>query len=77
MARVNLFLPDALLKAINQAAKQAKLRRSAWLQRAAEAYIAQQEAERQASARRKETEDVMKRLDIFAKRLRTRDGGEA
>jgi metal-responsive CopG/Arc/MetJ family transcriptional regulator len=77
MARVNLFVPDELLKAINVAAKQAKLRRSAWLQRAAEAYIAQQEAERQVRERREQAEDVMKRIDAFATRLGTRGEGDA
>jgi len=76
MARVNVFVPDELLEAINVAAKQTKLRRSAWLQRAAEAYLAQQEAERQARERREEANTVMTRLDAFATQLKAHKGGE-
>lgn len=77
MARVNVFVSDELLEAINGAARQVKLRRSAWLQRAAEAYLAQQETEQQARARREEAEAVMTRLDVFAAQLNTPEGGDA
>lgn len=45
MARINVYVPDALLKTIDHAAQQANLQRSAWLQWAAKVGVNQAKSE--------------------------------
>lgn len=58
MARVNVYVPDQTLKAIDKAAKAANCGRSAWLQRAAENHLLQ-------------ITEVERAADNLAKLLRT------
>lgn len=69
MARVNVFLDDDLLNAVNDEAKRLKKRRSALLQEAARAYLRSKQEEREAEERRRRREDACRRMDDLAKRL--------
>ena len=69
MARVNVFMSDDLLKAVDAEAKQVKTNRSALLQKAAEAYLHQARQQREEVERRRKMEAACKRMDELAERL--------
>lgn len=69
MARVNVFMSDDLLKAIDAEAQQAGLNRSALLQQAAQAYLQQAQEQREAAERRRKMEQACKRMDELAEKL--------
>ncbi len=68
MARVNVFMRDDLLKAIDAQAEEEGLNRSALLQRAAETYLLKARQEREELERRRKMEDACKRMDELAKK---------
>lgn len=68
MARVNVFMSDDLLKAVDAEAKQAGLNRSALLQKAAEAYLQQAQQQREEAERRRKMEQACKRMDELAEK---------
>jgi metal-responsive CopG/Arc/MetJ family transcriptional regulator len=73
MARVNVFMSDDLLKAVDAEAEQEGIKRSALLQRAAEAYLLHLTQEREEAECRRKMQDASKRMDELAERLGTWD----
>jgi len=69
MARVNVFMSDDLLKAVDAEAQQEGLNRSALFQRAAELYLRQAREQRDEAERRRKMEDACKRMDELAEKL--------
>ncbi len=69
MARVNVFMKDDLLKAIDAQAEEEGLNRSALLQKAAEMYLQQARQRRVEIERRRKMEDACKRMDELAEKL--------
>ena len=69
MARVNVFMSDDLLKAVDAEAEQEGINRSALLQKAAEAYLQQARQQREELERRRKMEDACKRMDELAAKL--------
>lgn len=69
MARVNVFMSNELLKAVDAEAEQEGIKRSALLQRAAEAYLLRLNQEREEAERRRKMEEACKRMDELAERL--------
>lgn len=69
MARVNVFLKDALLDEINEEAKDEGTNRSALIQTALEEYLQAKRKQREEEERRKEMKDASERMDRLAKKL--------
>ena len=69
MARVNVFMSDDLLKAVDAEAEQEGINRSALLQKAAEAYLRQALEQREQAKRRRKMEEACKRMDELAEKL--------
>lgn len=69
MARVNVFMSDDLLKALDAEAGREGITRSALLQKAAEAYLDQARRELQEVERRRAMEDACTRMDKLAEKL--------
>lgn len=68
MARVNVFLKDDLLKAVNQEAERAGINRSALIQKALVDYLeAQRRAREEAEAQRR-MDEACKRMDELAEK---------
>lgn len=69
MARVNVFLPDDLLKAVDAETEQAGTTRSALIQKALESFLeARRRAREEAEAQRR-MDEACKRMDTLAERL--------
>jgi metal-responsive CopG/Arc/MetJ family transcriptional regulator len=62
-------MSDDLLKAVDAEAEQEGIKRSALLQRAAEAYLLRLNQEREEAERRRKMEEACKRMDELAERL--------
>lgn len=69
MARVNVFMRDDLLKAIDAQAEQEGIKRSALLQKAIEGYLRQVQEQREEAERRRRMQEACKRMDELAERL--------
>ena len=69
MARVNVFMSDDLLKAVDAEAEQERINRSALLQKAAEAYLQQARQQREEAERRQKMQEACKRMDELAEKL--------
>lgn len=69
MARVNVFMSDELLKAVDAEAKRQHTNRSALFQKAAEAYLEFLHRQREEAERRLKMEQACKRMDELAERL--------
>ena len=69
MARVNVFMSDDLLKAVDAQAEQEKINRSALLQKAAEAYLQQVRKEREEAERRRKMQEACRKMDELAAKL--------
>ena len=68
MARVNVFMSDDLLKAVDAEAEQEGINRSALLQKAAEAYLQQARQQREEAERRRKMEEACRKMDQLAKK---------
>lgn len=68
MARVNVFMSDDLLKAVDAEAEQEGINRSALLQKAVEAYLQQVREQRAAAERRRKMEEACRQMDRLAKK---------
>ena len=68
MARVNVFMSDDLLKAVDAEAEQERINRSALLQKAAEAYLQQARQQREEAERRRKMEEACRKMDQLAKK---------
>jgi hypothetical protein len=69
MARVNVFLDDALLNEINDEAKEEGTNRSALIQTALEKYMEGKRQEREKEEKRKKMEEASRKMDALAKKL--------
>jgi len=69
MARVNVFLKDDLLDAINEEAKEEGTNRSAFIQAALEKYIEAKRREREEEEKRKKMQEASRKMDALAKKL--------
>ena len=69
MARVNVFMSDDLLKAVDAEAKDEGINRSALLQKAAEAYLQQARQRQEEAERRQKMQEACKRMDELAEKL--------
>ncbi len=69
MARVNVFMSDDLLKAVNAEAEQEGINRSALLQKAAEAYLQRARQQREELERRRKMQEAGKHMDELAEKL--------
>jgi post-segregation antitoxin (ccd killing protein) len=69
MARVNVFLKDELLEAINREAEAEEINRSALIQAALEKYIDAKRREREEEEKRKKMQDASRKIDALAKKL--------
>lgn len=69
MARVNVFLKDALLDEINEEAKDEGTNRSALIQTALEEYLQAKRKKREEEEKRKEMKEASRRIDDLAKEL--------
>src|SRR6266508_4480034 len=69
MARINVFLKDDLLKAVDAEARLTRIRRSALIQAALESHLeAQRRAREEAEAQRK-MDDACRKMDALAEKL--------
>ena len=69
MARVNVFMSDDLLKAVDSQAEMEKINRSALLQKAAEGYLEQVRKEREEAERRRKMQEACRKMDELAAKL--------
>jgi metal-responsive CopG/Arc/MetJ family transcriptional regulator len=69
MARVNVFMSDDLLKAVDAEAKHEGTNRSALLQKAAEAYLQQARQQQEEAERRRKMQEACRRMDELAAKL--------
>ena len=69
MARVNVFLSDDLLAAIDAEAERSGERRSALVQEALRRFLDDRNREREAAGRRREMEESVAGMDRLAERL--------
>ena len=69
MARVNVFLKDDLLQAVDRAAAEARTNRSALLQTALKEYLDVRRRAREEGERRREMEEACRKIDRVAERL--------
>ncbi len=68
MARVNVFMSDDLMKAVDAQAEMEKINRSALFQKAAEAYLEQVRKEREEAERRRKMQEACRKMDELAKK---------
>ncbi|MBI3628073.1 MAG: ribbon-helix-helix protein, CopG family [Candidatus Rokubacteria bacterium] len=69
MARINVFLKDDLLKAVDSEAAQAGTNRSALIQAALAAYLENQRKAREEAESQRRMDDACKRMDVIAEKL--------
>jgi hypothetical protein len=69
MARINVFLKDDLLKAVDSEAAQAGTNRSALIQAALAAYLETQRKAREEAESQRRMDDACKRMDVIAEKL--------
>lgn len=74
MARVNVFLKDELLKAVDQEAAESRTNRSALLQTALRDFLEAKRAAREVGERRRAMEAACQKIDRVAERLGKWDG---
>jgi metal-responsive CopG/Arc/MetJ family transcriptional regulator len=69
MARVNVFLSDALLDEINREAEAEETNRSALIQTALEEYLRSKKVQREEEEKRKKMQEGSRKMDALAKKL--------
>ena len=69
MARVNVFMNDDLLKAVDAEAEREGTNRSALLQKAAEAYLQEARRQREEVERRRKMDEACTRMVKLAEKL--------
>jgi len=69
MARINVFLSDDLLKAINAEAEQAGTSRSALIQKALADYLDAQRAAREKAEAQRRMDEACRKMDALARKL--------
>ncbi len=74
MARVNLFLKDELLRAVDQEAGESSLNRSAFVQEALKRYLIEQKRTREEAEARRRMETACHKMDALAAKFGEWDG---
>ena len=69
MARVNVFLKDDVLKAVDAEAEQAGTNRSALIQKALREYLETQRKAREEAEAQRRMDEACKRMDALAEKL--------
>lgn len=69
MARVNVFLKDDLLKAVDTEAREAGTRRSTLIQKALAAYLESQRTAREEAEAQRRMDEACRRIDALAEKL--------
>ncbi|MCZ6878568.1 MAG: ribbon-helix-helix protein, CopG family [Acidobacteria bacterium] len=69
MARVNVFLGDDLLRAIDEEAEQTGKNRSALIQAALSDFLAARQKEREGEERQRKIEEACREMDKLAEKL--------
>ena len=74
MARVNVILPDNILKDLDRAAADEHTSRSGLLQTAAQRYLEERRLEKEAAARKKKMKQAAMKMDRLARKFGKWDG---
>ena len=69
MARINVFLKDDLLKAVDAEAGLAAIKRSALIQAALDSYLQAQRRAREETEAQRRMDDACRRMDALAEKL--------
>jgi len=74
MARVNIIIPEHLLKGLDQAAEDDRMSRSGFIQKATTRYLEERRLEQEATARKKKMEQAAAKMDRLAEKFGKWDG---
>ena len=74
MARINLMMPEDILQAVDHAATEEKLTRSAFLQKAARRYLDEKRLEKEADERKQRMQKAAANMDKLANKFGKWDG---
>ena len=74
MARINIMMPDDTLHAVDHAAKEERLTRSALLQKAARRYLEEKRLEQEALERKQRMQQAAAKMDKLANKFGKWDG---
>ena len=74
MARINVMMPEDILQAVDHAATEEKLTRSAFLQKAARRYMDEKRLEKEANERKQRMQKAAANMDKLANKFGKWDG---
>ena len=74
MARINVMMPEDILQAVDHAATEEKLTRSAFLQKAARRYLDEKRLEKEADERKQRMQKAAANMDKLANKFGKWDG---
>ncbi len=74
MARINVMMPEDILQAVDHAATEEKLTRSALLQKAARRYLEAKRLEKEANERKQRMQKAAANMDKLANKFGKWDG---
>ena len=74
MARINVMMPDDVLQAVDHAATEESLTRSAFLQKAARRYLEAKQLEKEALERTRRMQQAAAKMDKLANKFGKWDG---
>ncbi len=74
MARINVMMPEDILQAVDHAATEEKLTRSAFLQKAARRYMDEKRLEKEADERKQRMQKAAANMDKLANKFGKWDG---
>ena len=74
MARINVMMPEDILQAVDHAATEEKLTRSAFLQKAARRYMDEKRLEKEANERKQRMQKAAANMDKLADKFGKWDG---
>ena len=74
MARINVMMPDDILQAVDHAATEERLTRSAFLQKTAYQYLEAKRLEQEALARKQRMQKAAAKMDKLADKFGRWDG---
>ena len=74
MARINVMMPEDILQAVDHAATEEKLTRSAFLQKAASRYMDEKRLEKEADERKQRMQKAAADMDKLANKFGKWDG---
>ncbi len=74
MARINVMIPEEILQAVDRAANEENLTRSAFLQKAARQYMEKTKLEKEARERKQRMQHAAANMDKLAEKFGKWDG---